>query len=489
MNDERSRCSDATEPPAETSRATGISPDRLNSATTEPSVGSDSPPDRGSSSESDSQRPPAAASPRGSGASSAEAASNSATRWGRRWAAVGGVAMTFVLAVVTTVATPVGTGLTNWVKEKLSGQIDIAVEDNPEHFVFTAGDAAEYISTKSVETLPAPPSTTDCSGRREWMRKLQGEVIDAGTTTARLTVMARTSTLNIIGAQVVFDGPQNAPLAKPLLKCPPSGSPGGQQLRVIKIDLDAAKVAYQEESEKSITDLKLTLGPGDIEDFRITAGTVRCFCRWRLQVFATLDGKPTTYSIGPDGGRKGTAAENKGQRSFLTSDKWSATPHEFVDDRWKAQPLVRPPLCSVLSEHEARGILGGVAGVDPGDSVNGPSGRTPPSVGECAWRRNAGAVSGGFSGLEIKEATYPDVRAAHGALVEYAEELVMRAGEGHLIAEVQLGDEARSIGDTLVARSGSRVIVIRLQALDSANNHLVSATNVRVGRLVLARLP
>ncbi|OHV41794.1 hypothetical protein BCD49_02580 [Pseudofrankia sp. EUN1h] len=226
----------------------------------------------------------------------------------------------------------------------------------------------------------------------------------------------------------------------------------------------------------------LPIAPGTTASFPVTTTTSTCDCRWRVEVELLAGDEREVVTVGPDGARPGTAADNPDQPSFeTTTADQTGLPVRYVTGRWQldrrtepAMPYPATPVCPLASTSEVIAALDSV-GVTARSTARFSAGANQntdtPGTREtaiCSWRLPSASTD--LGAVILVGATMADETAARTefaawkqafsfstATVDQCGFLSNRPPVG-LAAVGGLGDEAASFPGLLVARAGNRIV-------------------------------
>jgi hypothetical protein len=251
------------------------------------------------------------------------------------------VAVVLVAAgTVTLTATPAGDRARGWVCHTIdrgcATPYTVTIQTDSDQMVLGAARTprvASYVLADGAGVPPAPPGgRDDCYGRAAWAASLGA--VPADTTPVQLGLTAGADeTVQVVGFTPRIDGLSKDPREGLLLTC--SGPPGLAG-PVTSIDLDlvlaaaGARVVVPAPAGPASV-----LAPGTSGSFLLAVTTATCDCRWRVEVELQVGDERRVLTIGPDGAREGTAAENPSQPSFETSASTRARAARYVQGTWQ----------------------------------------------------------------------------------------------------------------------------------------------------------
>ncbi|MDT3440687.1 MULTISPECIES: hypothetical protein [unclassified Pseudofrankia] len=252
-----------------------------------------------------------------------------------------GVAVVLVAAgTVTLTATPAGDGARSWVCHDFdwgcATPYALTVQTDPDQMTLGAASTprvASYVAGEDVGMPPAPPGgRDDCYGRAAWAASLGA--VPADTTPVQLNLTAGPDeTVEVVGFTPRLDGLAKEPRRGLLLTC---AAPPGLAGAVTSINLDmvlsaaGARVVVPAPAGQASV-----LPPGASGSFLLAVTTATCDCRWRVEVELEVGDERRMITVGPDGARDGTAADNPGQPSFETTGSSQARPARYIQGTWQ----------------------------------------------------------------------------------------------------------------------------------------------------------
>ncbi|WP_157488909.1 hypothetical protein [Pseudofrankia sp. DC12] len=202
----------------------------------------------------------------------------------------------------------------------------------------TESTGVVYVVNRALKALPAPPGgRDDCRGRASWAASLGGAAANA--TPVGIKVAAGPyAPVQVLGFSVHLDPPlagliSQTGAAGPLLTCAHPGGAARGSAQSVHLDLDP--VALGEQPDPSFAGGPAIVEAGATRSFPVTASTTLCHCRWRLEIALLVGRERRTVTVGPDGARAGTAADNPGQPSFETAASPPGSPYRFVEGKWR----------------------------------------------------------------------------------------------------------------------------------------------------------
>ncbi|MBL7501592.1 hypothetical protein I6A84_14595 [Frankia sp. CNm7] len=354
-----------------------------------------------------------------------------------------------------------------------------------------------YLTTRPADQVPPPPGgRDDCSGRAAWAASIGA--VPADISPLRLDISARRDQpVRVLGFAARVDILAPAPTRANLLTCSATTSQDDRQWATPTRNLPRARAladagAVTVDLERRTSGLielptdavprppgssAVEIEPGRTASILVATMTATCDCRWRLEVVLLVDGEHQVVTVGPDGVREGPAAANPGQPSFETAASWLGTSLLYTDGQWRpagALGVARPP-CPLPRAGEIAAVLGDAPGGEPVQAdVVEQSGLTQAGLRidevSCSWQASPYAWE--LGSLAVSRFDLPNAAAAH---TQYE---LLRAPVGPPtpsgcvsgtptaasapVAVPGLGDEATRSASQLVARAGSRVVVVTL---------------------------
>jgi hypothetical protein len=241
---------------------------------------------------------------------------------------------------VTIAATPVGDRARGWVCRDFgwacATPYTFAVVTDPDRMVLGAASTprvATYVIADGAPLPPAPPGgSADCYGRSAWAGSIGAAPADTTPVQVDLTA-GPDETVRVLGFAPHVDGAAMQPRRGLLLTC---ADPPGLAGPVTDINLDLALTAAGTRVlVPAAAETETVLPPEATASYLLAVSTSTCDCRWRLEVELQVAGKRRVVTVGPDGVRAGTAAENPDQPTFETTASSQARPARFVQGTWQ----------------------------------------------------------------------------------------------------------------------------------------------------------
>ncbi|MBL7502259.1 hypothetical protein I6A84_12405 [Frankia sp. CNm7] len=426
------------------------------------------------------------------------------------------VALVASLAVTLTV-TPAGGRTRDWACDGLGlgcpESYLISVQADPDQMAGSpAGPLAATgymfpIDPTDPSLPPAPPGgRDDCRGRAAWAASI-GAVL-ADTTPLRADVAAGPNKqVRVVGFTVRVDGPVRSPVRGALLTCP--APPAVSQPEVVSLNLDLPALGMGV-SAVAPPDGSAEVPAGASRSYLLAATTASCDCRWRVEAELLVGDERRLVTIGPDGARDGSAADNPDQPSFETTASSNERGLRFVQGRWwTASPWTMfdsncplPRLAAAVPTMDAWTVAALPARIEDGSTGSTDLAPWPARSVTCLWQVQAAAVAPGQSAgsLGVQALAFTDDAAARAEFAGLRPRPDLSPSPCGFVAYspaapprqpvtattvTGLGDEAVSTPGWLLAREGSRVVTVSLCLPPSADAG--SAARPTPGGLVILR--
>ena len=196
-----------------------------------------------------------------------------------------------------------------------------------------------YVFDRAPAELPPPPAPRPTSGtaldacadRDQWARALGG--IDAGETTFRAYLEGRSERAVVIDDARVIVHERRAALTGAYVPCGAAATLPERSLD-LKLDTHPPTVKYYSGARsRRSSPLLLTLPKGEVEAFRVSAHTERCFCKWTLEFSYVAEGKRRSLRLS-DGGRPfQTSWVGQAEEVFWRDGRWQPATQLAASDR------------------------------------------------------------------------------------------------------------------------------------------------------------
>ncbi|ONH32130.1 hypothetical protein [Pseudofrankia asymbiotica] len=362
-----------------------------------------------------------------------------------------------------------------------------------------AAGTASYLFSGDPRGLRPPGGREDCRGWAAWAASIGAA--SAGATPLRLDVTATGNDLvRVVGFTLrvreeigVPSLARSAP-ARLSLTCTASsgaGVPGARQPETeraaeVALNLDYRLFTSQDPVVALPEDQARPIAPGTATAFALTTTTTTCDCRWRVEVELRVGDERKVVTVGPDGARPGTAADNPDQPSFeTTTEESGGIPVRYLAGRWQLDlrnvattPFSSTQDCLLASTPEVIAALDS-AGVTARSTAQfgAWAGQEPDDHGTretalCSWRLPSPLTD--LGAVYLEGLTMADEAAARAELAMMREAspvpLVDECGflsdgpPAAMTAVRGVGDEAASVPGLLIARAGSRIVAVKLCA-------------------------
>jgi len=361
----------------------------------------------------------------------------------------------------------------------------------------TPGTASYLYGGDPGDLGPPPDGRDDCRGWTAWAASIGAA--SAGATPLRLDVAATAhDPVRVVGFTLRVDDDIRFPPpastsapglaltcdATPAAGTPTAGKPAAQRRADVALSLDDRLINSQDPVVTLPVEQAEPIAPGTAASFALTTTSTTCDCRWRVEVELLAGRDRTVVTVGPDGARPGTAANNPDQPSFATTTgTWGRIPVRYLAGRWQldrhtfsSAPGPSSATCLLASTPEVLAALDS-AGVtassatqfDAGGDESGHIRGTPTTL--CSWRLPSDRTDLGAVLLEgntladeaTARATFASMRVAFfDSAVDRCGFLSGRAPTAAAVRGV--GDEATSVPGLLLARAANRIVIVSVCA-------------------------
>ncbi|OHV49719.1 hypothetical protein BCD48_12330 [Pseudofrankia sp. BMG5.36] len=426
-----------------------------------------------------------------------------------------GAGTALALVVATTTALTVTPAGRDWACDQLDlgcpPPFRIAVQADPGSVGPSDTDApgtASYVFSGETRDLgPPPDGREDCRGWAAWAASIGAA--SAGATPLRLDVAATgQDQVRVVGFTLRVGEDIKSPSAdasparlsltcttspdaeRPTARQPGTERPTSEQptevipAEVTTLDLDSRLITSQDPVVATSGEQALPIAPGITTSFAVTTTTSTCDCRWRVEVELLVGDERQVVTVGPDGARPGTAADNPDQPSFeTTTADYTGLPVHYVAGRWQydrgnepttSYPYPSTPVCPLASTSEVIAALDSV-GVTARSTTRFSAGANQdtddPGTREtavCSWRLPSASTDLGavilVGATTVDEAAARTVFAAWKQAFSFSDAIVDQCGflssnpPVGLAAVGDVGDEAAGNPGWLVARAGNRIV-------------------------------
>lgn len=259
------------------------------------------------------------------------------------------------------------------------GVIELLSGESPLRFVVSRAPPTdgEYFALPSAVPkgdLPGPPSAREgvpsgaaigCHNIRGWLA-LQGAV-DAGDTPLKISIEGLNSSPVLIQSMRARVDARRDPMANTVLGCPVEGEIGVVEMGFNLDEQPAVARVIQEDKslghpyfERS----NITIAEGEILPLSVTAFAEECFCEWRIEIDAVVEGDRQTFVLDDHGRpfRTTAIAAAPSHRIVSYAGEWGYCGGEFtcmpdgLPGRTKPTPIPEDELLE-LREQETREVL------------------------------------------------------------------------------------------------------------------------------------
>jgi hypothetical protein len=189
--------------------------------------------------------------------------------------------------------------LGTWARATDAAGLVVHTENDPT--LVAAGAAgsfrASFVMPRDDVASALPPP----GGRRQWRAWLRPlGAYDGGATDVRVSVWGSSPATVVIDGLLIQVVERTDPTGH-VLQSPAGGA--GAPTRSLRVDLDVEPcvVDYHDDLGNLVEPFVITLSPGDVEVFRITASTTRR-CRWTAELHVVVNGERRTAHL-DDGGQ------------------------------------------------------------------------------------------------------------------------------------------------------------------------------------------
>jgi hypothetical protein len=216
-----------------------------------------------------------------------------------------------------------------WARATDAPALVVHTENHPT--LVAAGAAGSFrasfvMPSDDAVSVPPPPG-----GRRQWRTWLRPlGACDGGATDVRVSMWVSSPATVVIDGLLIRVVDWTDPTGH-VLQTPAGGA--GAPTRSLRVDLDVEPcvVDYRDEFGTSVEPFVITLSPGDVEVFRITASTTRR-CRWTAELHIVVNGERRTEHLDDDGRPFRTCGT-----AGLPTSVWSVR-----QETWLTRPSRRP---------------------------------------------------------------------------------------------------------------------------------------------------
>jgi hypothetical protein len=215
--------------------------------------------------------------------------------------------------------------LGTWARPTEAPALVVHTENHPA--LVAVGAAGSFRATfvmPSDDAASGPPPPGGRHQWRAWLRPL--DAYDGGATDVRVSVWGSSPATVVIDGLLIQVVERTDPTGHVLQS--PAGGPGAPT-RSLRVDLDVEPcvVEYRDDAGTSVEPFVMTMSPGDVEVFHITASTTRR-CRWTAELHITVNGEPRTAYL-DDGGQPFRTSGTEG----LPTSVWSVR-----QETWLTRP-------------------------------------------------------------------------------------------------------------------------------------------------------
>jgi hypothetical protein len=318
--------------------------------------------------------------------------------------------------------------------------------------------------------VPGPPvASADCAGRYRWVHDLLHGT-DALQSFAQVDITATRGNATVDGFNLHLDSTAPAPATSTVLSCPGGRGDTDRGHNAVTIDLDQSSVALTTASGNAST--SVDIAEGQTSTFDVSASTIACACRWRVEARLLIGGEVKTITIGPLDWREGTAAENPDQAPFETTASTSGTVYFYLDGKWMAQePSAQPAppqLCNLLPDQAVDGAFGRPMMPQPGGVASADTPQTTPGASGaqlhqdiCVWQSIA-SEKGAYDNLNLQLDTLDTPEHASAEADAFARLLIAETHPADPTVRPlpSAGDRAFSVADWVVVLRGKRLLLM-----------------------------
>jgi len=208
--------------------------------------------------------------------------------------------------------------------------IEKITNESPLRFVVGPDDTAYLVGTPSGSgfVLPAGkqdlplPSVSSCEEVRRWVLSQGGA--DAGATYLQVVIQGRHSSPVLVQGVRALVVSREPAMHDTLVACPTEGQ---QPVIGLGFNLDREPVLARVLFENGkfgppyFGGDNISVGNGELVTLAITARTQECFCGWKIEIDATVDGERRTFVLDQNG------------HPFYTNSLPEKAPHQLL---WNA---------------------------------------------------------------------------------------------------------------------------------------------------------
>jgi hypothetical protein len=191
--------------------------------------------------------------------------------------------------------------------------VQVQVITDLARFDSEAAHYPDYVLTRAIEDVPAPPDENATDARWAWAHGMGG--VDANTTFVRLVVESSSDETVILQNARVKVVERRAPLTRGVF-ITDDGRGAGQSVRYFEADLDANTFTYMGTSGGPEARFPLRVSGTEQEVFDLLVSTAACDCDWVVELEYTAGDDVETLTV-KDGDKpfRTTAATAYGERS------------------------------------------------------------------------------------------------------------------------------------------------------------------------------